>query len=467
MSGAGAAWLGERLIQRKDMSITMLPMDKLLPYARNSRTHSPAQVAQIAASMREFGWTNPVLIDEHQMIIAGHGRVMAARLLNLVEDIPCIVLSGMSKTQKQALVLADNKLAMNAAWDDDLLVQELGELSESGFSLDTVGFSAAEIDALLHGVGPNMEEGEDEGPGAVPVIPVSTEGDIWLLGRHRLLCGDSTNPEHVDRVMNGALADFCFTSPPYGQQRKYLSGGISDWDKLMQGVFGILPTKPTAQLLVNLGLIHQDVEWVPYWTDWIEFMRTGGWRRFGWYVWDQGAGLPGDFRGRLAPSFEFIFHFNKEITKPHRTVPKKPENIKDMTKKKVTRYADRTLDTLNYSPKSGLNTHKIPDSVIRVMRHRGGLGDAGSHPAVFPVDLVSEMLTAFSNPDQLIFEPFCGSGSSLIAAQKNGRSCNAIEIAPGYVDVAIKRWQSFSSQEAKLEGDGRTFDELSLSREKK
>jgi DNA modification methylase len=215
---------------------------------------------------------------------------------------------------------------------------------------------------------------------------------------------------------------------------------------------------------VNLGLIHQDCEWVPYWDNWIAFMREAGWRRFGWYVWDQGCGLQGDFRGRLAPSFEFIFHFNREIVKPKRTVAKKAENIRDKSLLRSTAPKDQTFDTLNYSPKSSMNTHKIPDSVIRVNRHRGGLGDSGSHPAVFPVDLVSELLCAYSSTDDHVFEPFSGSGTQIISAQKNARSCSAIDVAPEYVDVAVKRWQKFAGQSAVLEKTGQTFAETASAR---
>lgn len=458
-----------RIDNRRDLQIVHLPLDELIPYARNARTHSDAQVAQIAGSMREFGWTNPVLIDEDHSIIAGHGRVLAARKLKLTDDIPCIVLAGMSDAQRRALVIADNKIALNASFDIDMLVEELGDISSDGFDLNMIGFNEAEMAALLGGVGPNTggEDGEDE-TSSPPVIPVTVEGDVWILGRHRLLCGDSTNPQHVERVMGGELADFCFTSPPYGQQRQYKTG-IEDWDALMQGVFSILPVSDSAQVLVNLGLFHRDSEWVSYWDNWISFMKDAGWRKFGWYVWDQGWGMQGDWQGRLAPSHEFIFHFNREAVKPNRVIPKKPENIKDKTGIKNYRRGDGSngLNSVNASPKSALHTHKIPDSVIRVARHTGGLGDSGAHPAVFPVDLVSEMLTTFTNPDAVVFEPFNGSGTQIISCQKNGRNCRAIEIAPAYVDVAVRRWQKFTNQQATLEGDGRTFAEVDEARQDK
>lgn len=443
-------------------------IDKLLPYARNSRTHSPAQVAQIAASIKEFGWTIPVLVDEGGMIIAGHGRVLAARKLGLTE-VPVMVAIGWSEAKKRAYVIADNKLALNAGWDQDMLIQELGDIMSDGFDLQIVGFNEAELAALLGGSGPMGAEtgaGDDE-VSSPPAIPVSVPGDVWIMGRHRLMCGDSTNPQHLERLMQGEVADFCFTSPPYGQQRNYeLDGGVSDWDALMQGVFGILPVSAEAQVLVNLGLVHKAGECISYWDGWIEWMRAAGWRRFGWYVWDQGWGMQGDWQGRLAPSHEWVFHFNRHAGEVNRTVPKKPENIKDKTGIKNYRKGDGSngMNSVNASPKSALHTHKIPDSVIRITRHTGGLGDAGSHPAVFPVDLVSEMLTAFTKPDQIVFEPFSGSGTALISAQKNGRSCRACEIAPSYVDVAIKRWQKFAQQFATLEGDGRSFQEIEEAR---
>jgi DNA modification methylase len=466
MPDAGAM---SRLDMRSQMTIVFRPLDKLIPYARNARTHSEVQVAQIAGSMREFGWTNPILIDEVDGIIAGHGRVLAADKLGIRQDVPCIVLAGLSEAQKRALVIADNKLAMNAGWDLELLTMELGDIQSDGFDLSLVGFSAGELDSLLNGpsLGPNPTGEDGDAVPAASSEAISVPGDLWILGRHRLMCGDSTNPQHVDRVMDGQVAKFCFTSPPYGNQRDYKSS-IEDWDNLMKGVFGILPVSPDAQVLVNLGLIHRDVEWVPYWDNWIQFMRDAGWRRFGWYVWDQGCGLQGDFRGRLAPSFEFIFHFNREIVKPRRTVPKKPENIRDKSLEKAvpkdSAAANRTFDTLNYSPKSSANTHKIPDSVIRVNRHRGGLGESGSHPAVFPVDLVSEIMCTYSATDDHVFEPFSGSGTQIISAQKNGRSCSAIDIAPAYVDVGVRRWQKFAAQLAVHEETGKTFEQIAEER---
>jgi len=186
-----------------------------------------------------------------------------------------------------------------------------------GFDLELTGFDLGDIDELLAELDatPEGETDADEAP-AVQAEVKTKPGDVWLLGKHRLMCGDSTDAAAVDALMDGKKADLCFTSPPYGNQRDYTTGGISDWDKLMRGVFGCLPMANSGQVLVNLGMIHRDNEWMPYYDNWIQWMREQGWRRFGFYVWDQGPGLPGDWAGRLAPAHEFIFHFNKQAQKP-------------------------------------------------------------------------------------------------------------------------------------------------------
>ena len=195
-----------------DLAIAWRPLGELIPYARNPRTHSDAQVAQIAASIREFGWTNPVLVDGENGIIAGHGRVMAARKLGL-EQVPVIELAHMSEAQKRAYVLADNQLALNAGWDDELLRLELADLSELGFDLGLIGFGEGELERLLAGSKEGLTE-DDEAP-ALPEQAVTQPGDLWVLGEHRLLCGDATVMADVERVLGGQLADMTFTDPPY------------------------------------------------------------------------------------------------------------------------------------------------------------------------------------------------------------------------------------------------------------
>lgn len=432
-------------------------VSSLKPYKNNARTHSAEQIEQIAASIREWGWTQPVLVDEKGGVIAGHGRLLAAQSLGVAE-VPVIVARGWSKAQRQAYVLADNQLALNADWDRDLLKVELGALGEMGFDTSLLGFG----DDFLADVMADRSEGltdPDDAP-AAPVNPVTRLGDVWLLGRHRVLCGDSTKAEDVAALARDERADLCFTSPPYGQQRDYGVGKVTDWDELMRGVFAALPTKPAAQVLVNLGMIHRDGEWLPYWDGWIEWMRSQGWRRFGWYVWDQGFGLPGDWNGRLAPSHEFIFHFNRVAERARKTMGKKPENVQ--AKRDVTstmRGKDGKTRRFS-SPGASAQSNKVPDSVIRVNRQVGRIADNLDHPAVFPVNLPCGIIEAFSDPGDAVYDPFLGSGTTFVAAETTGRVGLGMEIDPAYVDVIVKRWQAFTGKAATLDGDGRSFEEI-------
>ncbi len=224
----------------------------------------------------------------------------------------------------------------------------------------------------------------------------------------------------------------------------------------MQGVFAAAPVTADAQLLVNLGLVHRDREWQPYWEGWVEWMRSQGWRRFGWYVWDQGPGLPGDWQGRLAPSHEFVFHFNRTSRQANKTVPSKHAG------EALTGGGLRSAAGV-VPAKSGagqpIQSHHIPDSVFRIMRHKGSV-HGGSHPAVFPVALVEAVLTAFSKPGDLVYEPFCGSGTQLVAAERTGRRCFAMELDPVYCDVAVRRWEIATGKDAVHESSGQTFSEI-------
>ena len=196
------------------MQIQPRPIEGLIPYARNSRTHSDEQVAQIAASICEFGWTNPVLLDGANGIIAGHGRVLAARKLGMAE-VPCIELAHLSEAQKKAYIIADNKLALNAGWDNELLALEFGELQELGFDLDLTGFDADELESLMPVEVPEGLTDEDAAP-ELPAEPVTKLGDVWVLGKHRVMCGDSTSIDAFGALMGGQSADMVFTDPPYG-----------------------------------------------------------------------------------------------------------------------------------------------------------------------------------------------------------------------------------------------------------
>ena len=449
-------------------------VETLIPFARNPRTHSDAQVAKLAASIVEFGWTNPILVDGSQGIIAGHGRLAAARKLGLAE-VPVIELSHLTLAQKRAYVIADNRLALDAGWDEEMLSIELAELSESGYDLTLTGFTNDEIEELLvdaeDGAGTEdstdtSEDAADEVPDA-PVNPVSRSGDVWQLGAHLVICGDAADATVVNTLMDGDKAVLCFTSPPYGNQRDY-TNTIIDWDVLMRGVFSQLPMATNGQVLVNLGLIHRDNEVILYWEGWLDWMRAQGWRRFAWYVWDQGPGLPGDWNGRLAPSFEFVFHFNRQARQANKIVPCKFAGQETHLRKDGSSTAMRKKDgTIGGWTAAGTPTQdtKIPDSVIRVMRHKGKIGQDIDHPAVFPVALPEHILETYTDTGDMVFEPFCGSGTTLLAAQRTGRVVRATEIAPEYVDVTIKRFQqNFPEVSVTLVATGQTFDAVAQDR---
>ncbi len=449
-------------------SVEHWPLDRLRAYARNPRTHSDAQVAQIAASIVEFGWTNPVLVAGDGTVIAGHGRLDAARRLGL-SMVPVLVLDHLSEAQRRAYVIADNKLALNAGWNDELLAAELHALNGDGFNLELTGFDETELDRLMApldddaGTGGDATDAADEAP-EPPRNPVSRSGDLWRMGEHRLLCGDSTDGAAIARLMDSERAALLFTSPPYGNQRNYTTGGIGDWEALMRGVFGRLDEvmAQDGQVLVNLGMIHRDNEWQPYWNGWLDWMRTSGWRRFGFYVWDQGPGLPGDWNGRLAPAFELLFHFNRQTRKPNKIVPCKwAGHINDSHG--GMRGKDGTVGEWTHAGQ-GVQETRIPDNVLRITRHKAR-GIETEHPAVFPVALPEFVMNTYSDQNDIVFEPFAGSGTTLVAGERAGRRVRAIELAPEYVDVALLRWrQLFPSSAVVLDGDGQSFEAVAAER---
>lgn len=390
--------------------IEKIGIDKLIPYARNARTHSDEQVAQIAASIREFGFNNPVLIADDNSIIAGHGRVMAARKLNLSE-VPCIRLSHLSETQRKAYILADNKLALNAGWENSLLSVELEELVNSGFDISLTGFTQEEMDALKP---IEVTEGltdEDETP-EVPEEPVTRLGDIWLLGKHRVMCGDSTSINAVEKLMDGQKADMVFTDPPYNVAFNGRSGkhDVIKNDNLGAQEFDAF----IGEVCNTINAVQPKAYYV--WCNWkfyaalqerLEYKACIVWAK---NVFGMGRGY------RHQHEFCLFNGLVDEVVK----------NESDLWSiKKDTNYV---------------------------------------HPTQKPVAL---SVRAFGNHIKLlnVLDLFGGSGSTLIGAEQTGRTAFLMELDPKYCDVIVKRWQDFTGKKATLESTGQLFDEVGKKRD--
>ena len=454
------------------------PIERLIDYARNPRKNDHA-VEQMASVITEFGFRIPVVAKSTGELVDGHLRLKAARKLGLT-TVPVVLADELTDAQIKAFRLLANRSASWAQWDDALLALELEDLKLADFDLALTGFDEEEISRLLGDdeatndgdPEPTTDEPEvaDDVP-EVPANPVSRTGDVWALGQHRLVCGDAGDAAVVSTLMAGEQANLLFTSPPYANQRAYTTGGIADWDRLMQGVFAVAMTvmAASAQILVNLGLVHRDGTVVRYWDDWLSWMPRQGWRFFGWYVWDQGVTVPGDWAGRLAPRHEFLFHFNREARKPNKTVPckfagqdKHLQADGSSSGGLRTREGERT--GWNHAGKV-TQDFRIPDSVVTVTRQRGSIGEGLDHPAVFPVALPEFILNAYSDPGDIVLDPFGGSGTTMLAAQRTGRIARSVEIAPEYVDVAIKRFQqNFPDVPVTLIATGQIFDAVAAER---
>jgi DNA modification methylase len=421
----------------------------------NARKHDDRNIESIVASLRRFGQQKPIVIDMNNIVRAGNGTLEAARRLGW-DSIDCVK-TDLKGSDAIAYAIADNRTAELAKWDDDILAAQLnGLLADDEELANAAGFTAEEIEGMLNDVVDDPEIIEDEIP-SLPIEAITQPGDLWILGNHRLLCGDSTSSVDVKKLMGSELADLCFTSPPYGQQRDYTKEGkekCADWQGLMKGVFSCLPMKESGQILVNLGLIHRENEFIPYWNPWLEHMKEFGWRRFAWYVWDQGSGLPGDWNGRLAPSFEFLWHFNKQAVRPQKWVETKLESRAAKGKKGTVGFNKEGGSKECSSPDKIGQDFKIPDSIIRinnvpsaVIKVNRNSQDGKLHPATFPVAFPTFAIKCWPG---MVYEPFCGSGTTLIACEQLQQSCRGMEISPQYCDVIVKRWEALTGEKARI-----------------
>jgi len=405
------------------VKIRMTPVGELTPYAGNARTHTDEQIAQIAASIQEFGFTNPILAGGDGVIIAGHGRLLAAQRLGM-DKVPVITLDHLSEAQRRALVIADNKIAENAGWDEDLLRSELAALQEMEFDLDLVGFSDEELDDLLGDLEAEAlgeVEDEDEVP-ETPVDPVSRPGDLWLLGNHRLLCGDSTVATDVERVLGTVKPLLMVTDPPYGVE----------YDPNWRNQAGAAKTKRTGKVLNDdradwreaWALFPGDVAYVWHGalhaTTVAESLIASGFTIRSQIIWakDRLVLSRGDYHWQHEPCWYAV----KKTGKGHWAGDRKQTTLWQIANK------DQDANTVHGTQK--------------------------------PVECMRRPILNNSSPGQAVFDPFMGSGTTLIAAETTGRVCLGIELNPAYVDVAVERWQQFTGQQAVLDGDDCCFAEI-------
>ena len=407
-----------------DIKLELRPIDVLLPYCRNPRLHDEAQVAQIAASMLEFGWTSPLLVDGQNGLIAGHGRLLAARKLGL-KQVPVIELAHLTETQKRAYVITDNQLTLNSTWDQDLLRVELAALQEADFDLALTGFDADELLEIMAGEEATNEGNTDEDAvPEVPVTPVSKMGDVWIMGNHRLLCGDSTDKASFTLLMAGEKAAMVFTDPPYGvnyansakERMRGTNRPILN-DNLGEDFEPFLKAALTPMLAHCAGAIYIAMSSSELDTLQTAFRSAGGkWSTF--IIWAKNTFTLG--RSDYQRQYEPILYGWPEGAKRHWCGDRDQSDVWQIKKP-----------------------------------HKNDL-----HPTMKPVELVERAIRNSSRPGEVVLDPFGGSGTTLIAAEKSGRQARLIELDPKYVDVIVRRWQSFAGGQAVRESDGVKFDDL-------
>ena len=395
----------------------MWPLDRLVPYERNARTHSPEQVAQIVASIQEFGFTNPLLVDGADGILAGHGRLAAAKDMGLA-DVPVIVLDHLSAEQRRAYILADNKLALNAGWDEELLRLELGDLQLADFDLSLIGFSNDELAELLPDIEELPPEGADEDAAPeVPEEPVTKPGDVWLLGKHRVMCGDSTSLDEVEKLMAGVKADMVFTDPPYGvdydgghateKRREKLQNDddVNMYDLPVKNAF--LASNDDAALY----LWFSD----SYASEVITGLNEAGYQVRSWIIWNKNVAQFGAIGAQYKMKHEPCIYAFKRGKAPNWDGPTNEVTVWDVAR-------------------DHRNEH---------------------HPTQKPTALAERAMD--NHTVKIVLDLFGGSGSTLIACEKTSRQARLMELDPRYCDVIVKRWQQFTGKTATLEATGEPF----------
>jgi DNA modification methylase len=425
------------------LQIKSAPLRTLKPSLRNTRTHSKKQIKQIAGSIKAVGWTYPILIDEDGNIIAGNGRYLAACDIGLTE-VPVMTLSGLTQAQKRALAIADNKIAANAGWDRSLLAAELGELAtllpEIDLDVSITGFEPAEIDALAIDLTDSEREPVDEVPPVENDKPITHTGDLWKLGDHRLLCGDACDETSLSQLMGADHASMVFADPPYNVRIASAVGRGRIKHREFLSASGEMSSPQFIDFLtrwMRLALKYSEESTINYicmdWRHSAEMLAAGSsiYRELkNIVVWVKSNAGQGSF---YRSQHEFIFVF-KNGDAPHRN------NVE------LGKHGRNRSNVWSYS---GVNSFRA-----------GRMDDLSVHPTVKPVALVADAIRDCSRRGEIVLDPFMGSGTTILAAERVGRRGYGLEIDPSYVDVAVRRWQSFTGRDAILEATGQTFEEV-------
>lgn len=446
--------------------IELWPLDRLKPYERNARTHDAAQVAKIAASITEFGFTKPILVDSADGIIAGHGRLMAAKELGL-DEVPVIVLDHLTDAQRRAYIIADNRLALDAGWDNDMLAAELADLQAEGFDLELTGFNEDEISDLLDQSESDASEtaGDENEVPDVPVRPVSRRGDIWILGKHRLICGDSTNLNDIERLVAGEQIECLWTDPPYNVAYEGAAGSIKN-DDMEDGAFrqflkdafvcAFAVMKPGGAAYVA----HADGQPGEAFRG---SFREAGFKLSGCLIWrkNQFTLSRSDYQWQHEP----ILYGWKEGA-AHRWYG-------DRNKTTIVEFDGGLFDQIGerqYQITIGEQTLIIEGDNLSVREARPSViaeekpKRNTEHPTMKPVPLIERLLLNSTKRGDTVLDLFGGSGSTLIACEKLGRLARLCELDEKFVDVIVKRWQDFTGKKATLESTGQTFDDVAAGR---
>ena len=415
-----------------ELKVEYVNIRTIKPYKRNAKTHPKEQIEQIKKSIQEFGNCDPIGVW-HGEIVEGHGRYLALKELGET-TIPIIRLDSLTDEQRRAYGLVHNQLTMNSPWDLPALDLELADID---FDMAQFGFGDLDEEAPKETQEDNFEE-------ELPADAKAKRGDIYLLGNHRLMCGDSTNKEEVMQLMDGAKGKILFTSPPYSDIREYEGGKCLDTKHVAQ----FIPAWHgfAAYQCVNLGIQIKDREIVQYWNDYINAAHECGYKLMAWNVWDKmECGSVGQHNQHFIPTrHEWIFIFGNEAFELNKTWEKKQENIKTKKDHARRRQADGSFSITSHGDQSG--KYKKMESVISITPVKGN--ERIGHPAPFPVALPSEYIQAMTNDGDIVCEPFCGGGTTLIACEQLGRKCYAMELEPKYIDLIIARWEKFTGRKA-------------------